>query len=172
MRLGFGNNWVLAAIIVAVPYLSRPVGATLAVKGARSKPDLACDLVDALAERFGDRGIDVVADAVYGCGAFAGLGEDMTMITRARSTAVFSEVAPPRTGKRGRPRRKGERIGTPTDIAASATWKTVTVARYATTATVAVTDRVCLWYGTWRTDPPASSSCARAHARPAPAATT
>jgi hypothetical protein len=27
------------------------------------------------------------------------------------------------------------------------------VARYGTTAMVAVTDRVCLWYGTWRTDP-------------------
>lgn len=158
VKLGFGNNWVVAAIIVTVPYLSRPVAlpvlATLAVKGGdRSKPDLARDLVDALAERFPDRGIDVVGDAAYGCGAFAGLGDDMTMTTRARSNAVFSELAPPRTGKRGRPRLKGERIGTPTDIAASATWKTVTVARYGTTATVQVTDRVCLWYGTWRTDP-------------------
>jgi hypothetical protein len=157
VKLGFGNNWVVVAIIVTVPYLSRsvalPVLATLAVKGARSKPDLARDLVDALAERFGDRGIDVVADAAYGCGGFAGLGDDMTMTTRARSNAVFSEVAPPPTGKRGRPRLKGERIGTPPNIAASATWKTVTVARYGTTATVAVTDRVCLWYGTWRTDP-------------------
>lgn len=158
VKLGFGNNWVVVAIIVTLPFVSRPValpvGATLAVKGGdRSKPDLARDLVDALAERFGDRGIDVVGDAAYGCGGFAGLGDDMTMTTRARSNAVFSELAPPRTGKRGRPRRKGERIGTPTDIAASATWKTVTVARYGTTATVAVTDRVCLWYGTWRTDP-------------------
>jgi DDE superfamily endonuclease len=157
VKLGFGNNWVVVAIIVTVPYLSRPVAlpvlATLAVKGARSKPDLARDLVDALAERFGDRGIDVVADAAYGCGGFAGLGDDMTMTTRARSNAVFFEGAPPRTGKRGRPRLKGERIGTPPNIAASATWKTVTVARYGTTATVAVTDRRCLWYGTWRTDP-------------------
>jgi hypothetical protein len=158
VKVGFGNNWVVAAIIVTVPYLSRPVAlpvlATLAVKGGdRSKPDLARDLVDALAERFPDHGIDVVGDAAYGCGAFAGLGDDMTMTTRARSNAVFSEMAPPRTGKRGRPRLKGERIGTATDIAASATWKTLTVARYGTTATVQVTDRVCLWYGTWRTDP-------------------
>lgn len=48
-----------------------------------------------------------MADAAYGCGAFAGLGHDMTMTTRARSTAVFCEPAPPRTGKRGRPRLKG-----------------------------------------------------------------
>ena len=74
------------------------------------------------------------------------------MTTRARSNAVFSEPAPPRTGKRGRPRLKGERIGTPGDIARCAAWKTVTVTRYGTTATVQLTERVCLWYGTWRTD--------------------
>jgi hypothetical protein len=76
----------------------------------------------------------------------------MTMTTRARSNAVFHELAPPRTGKRGRPRLKGHRIGTPTDIATSATWQTVTVARYGTRATCQITERRCLWYGTWRTD--------------------
>ena len=143
---------------MTLPFCTRPVAlpvlATLAVKGSgRSKPDLARDLVDALAERFPDRGVHVVGDSAYGCGAFAGLGPDMTMTTRARSNAVFSEPAPPRTGKRGRPRLKGERIGTPTDIARRATWKTVTVTRYGTTATVQLTERLCLWYGTWRTDP-------------------
>jgi DDE superfamily endonuclease len=123
-----------------------PVLAALAVKGGdRSKPDLARDLVDALAERFPDRGIDVVADAAYGCGAFAGLGRDMTMTTRARSTAVFHELAPPRTGTRGRPRLKGDRIGTPAQLAASATWRTATVTRYGTTAAVQIAERVCLW---------------------------
>ena len=157
-KLGYGNNWIVVAIVVTLPFCTRPVAlpvlATLAVKGSgRSKPDLARDLVDALAERFPDRAIHVVGDAAYGCGAFAGLGPDMTMTTRARSNAVFSEPAPPRTGKRGRPRLKGERIGTPTDIARRATWKTVTVTRYGTTATVQLTERLCLWYGTWRTDP-------------------
>jgi len=146
------------AIIVTLPYLSRPVAlpvlATLAVKGSdRSKPDLARDLVDALAERFPDRGIHVVGDAAYGCGAFAGLGPDMTMTTRARSNAVFSEPAPHRTGKRGRPRLKGHRIGTPAEIARSSPWRTVSVCRYGITATCQITERVCLWYGTWRTDP-------------------
>ena len=157
-KLGFGNNWVVAAIIVTLPFCTRPVAlavlATLAVKGGdRSKPDLARDLVDALAERFPDRRIDLVADAAYGAGVFAGLGDDMTITTRARSNAAFYEPAPPRTGKRGRPRLKGDRIGTPTDIATSATWKTVSVTRYGTTTTVQIAERVCLWFGTWRTDP-------------------
>jgi hypothetical protein len=155
-KLGFGNNWVVVAIVVAVPFLSRPVAlpvlAALAVKGGASKPDLARDLVDAIAERFPDRDIHAVADAAYGCSAFIGLGEGMTMTTRAKANAVFSHLAPPRTGKRGRPRRKGERIGTPADIATSARWRTVSVSRYRTTSTVQITEQVCLWYGTWRTD--------------------
>lgn len=155
-KLGFGNNWVVLAVIVTLPFLSRPVAlpvlAALAVKGGRSKPDLARDLLDAIAERFPDRDIHLVADAAYGCDAFAGLGHGMTMTTRARVNAVFSRLAPPRTGKRGRPRLKGERIGTPADIARSARWKTVTVSRYGTTITVQITDLTCLWYGTWRTD--------------------
>jgi hypothetical protein len=155
-KLGFGNNWVVVAIVVTLPFLSRPVAlpvlAALAVKGGATKPDVARDLVDAIAERFLDRELHIVADAAYGCGAFIGLGDGMTMITRARANGVFYRLAPPRTGKRGRPRLKGERIGTPAEIAASARWATVSVSRYGTTSTVTISDVTCLWYGTWRTD--------------------
>lgn len=122
-----------------------PVLAVLVVKGGRSRADLARDLVDLLAERFPDRGIDVVADAAYGCGAFAGLGTDMTMTTRARSNAAFYRLSPPRTGKRGRPRLKRDKIGTPATIATSAAWKRAVVSRYGTAATVQIAERVCLW---------------------------
>jgi DDE superfamily endonuclease len=155
-KLGFGNNWVVVAIIVTLPFMSRPVAlpvlAALAVKGGRTKPDLARDLVDALAEHFGAREIHIVADAAYGCGAFIGLGDGMSMTTRAKANAVFCQLAPPRTGKRGRPRLKGERLGTPTEIASSATWRTVSVSRYGATSTVQIAEQTCLWYGTWRTD--------------------
>jgi DDE superfamily endonuclease len=154
--LGFGNNWVVIAIIVTLPFRSRPVAlpilAALAIKGGPTKPDLARDLLDQVAEHFPDRDIHLVGDSAYGCGAFAGLGAGMTMTTRAKVNVVFSELAPPKTGKRGRPALKGARIGTPTQIARSATWKTVTVSRYGTTGTVKIAERICLWYGTWRTD--------------------
>jgi SRSO17 transposase len=157
-KLGFGNNWVVVAIIVTLPFLSRPVAlpvlAALAVKGGgQSKPDLARDLVDLLAERFLDREIHIVADAAYGCGAFMGLGDGMSMTTRAKATAAFQHSAPARTGKRGRPRLKGDRLGTPTDIAKTATWKQVTVTRYGVTSLVRIAEVSCLWFGTWRTDP-------------------
>jgi hypothetical protein len=74
------------------------------------------------------------------------------MTARARVNAVFHHLAPPKTGKRGRPRLKGDRIGTPHHIATSATWTTVPVSRYGTTSTVRITERVCLWFGVWRTD--------------------
>jgi hypothetical protein len=155
-KLGYGNNWVVVAITVTLPFLSRPVAlpvlAALAVKGGCSKPDLARDLVDLIAERFDGREVHIVADAAYGCGAFIGLGDAMTMTTRVKANAVFSQLAPPRTGKRGRPKLKGDRIGTPADIARSARWRTVSVLRYGTTSTVAITELTCLWYGTWRTD--------------------
>lgn len=155
-KLGYGNNWVVAVIIVTLPFATRPVAlpvlATLAVKGGPTKPDLARKLVDLLAEKFPDRAIHTVGDAAYGCSAFAGLGDDMTMTTRAKTNAVFHHLAPPRTGKRGRPKLKGDRIGTPAQIAASATWKTVTASRYGTTSTVAIAEQVCLWFGAWRTD--------------------
>jgi hypothetical protein len=156
VKLGFGNNWVVLAIVVWLPFCSRPVAlpvlAALAVKGGQSKPDLARDMLDLLAERFGDRAVHLVGDSAYGCAAFAGLGDAMTITTRAKTNTVFYELAPPRTGKRGRPALKGTRIGTPTDIAATAKWKTVNVSRYGTTSTVKVAQRVCLWFGTWRTD--------------------
>ena len=51
----------------------------------------------------------------------------MTWTCRIPRKAVLYELAPPRTGKRGRPRTKGGRPGTADDIAAAATWATVTV---------------------------------------------
>jgi hypothetical protein len=144
------------AIVVTLPFCSHPVAlpvlAALAIKGGTAKPDLARDMLEVLAERFGDRSVHLVGDSAYGCGAFAGLGDGITMTTRAKVNAVFYKQAPPRTGKRGRPALKGNRIGTPADIATAATWKTVTVSRYGTTGTVKIAERVCLWFGTWRTD--------------------
>lgn len=156
VKIGFGNNWVVVAIIVTLPFTSRPVAlpvaAALAVKGGASKPDLARDLLDAIAEHFGDREIHIVGDAAYGTNAFIGLGDAMSMTTRAKTNAVFHHLAPPRTGTRGRPRLKGNRIGTPSDIARTTTWTPLRVSRYGASATVRVSETRCLWYGVWRRD--------------------
>ena len=53
-----------------------------------------------------------------------------TITTRLRANAALYAPAPPRTGTRGRPRRNGDRLGTPAQIAATAQWHTTTVSRY------------------------------------------
>ena len=160
-KIGYGNGWVVLAIVVTLPFGKRPVALpilfALCVKGGRSKPDLARDLLDRVAEAFPSRIIHLVGDAAYGAGHFAGLGAGITMTTRARSNAMFYRSAPPRTGKRGRPRLRGERIGTPADIAAQATehgrWVDTRVRRYGRTLIARTTEITGLWYGVWRTDP-------------------
>jgi len=56
--------------------------------------------------------------------------ERVTLTTRLRANAVLHAPAPPKTGKRGRPRVKGERLGNPAEIAAAAkqsAWRQVSV---------------------------------------------
>ena len=69
-------------------------------------------------------------------------------------TSVLHELPPPRTGRSGRPRTRGARLGTPADVAALATttntWRATRVRRYGRTDAVQITERVCLWYGSFR----------------------
>src|SRR4029434_3700454 len=69
-------------------------------------------------------------------------------------TSVLHELPPPRTGRSGRPRTRGTRLGTPADLAALATttntWSTTQVRRYGRTDTVQITEITCLWYGSFR----------------------
>ena len=151
----------MLAIVVTLPFCRRPIALpilfALCVKGGRSKPDLGRDLLDQVAEAFPTRTIHLVGDAAYGAGHFAGLGHNMTLTTRARSNAVFHHPTPAASGKRGRPRLRGERIGTPTDIADQATtdntWVDTLINRYGTTMRARTTEITGLWFGVWRTDP-------------------
>jgi DDE superfamily endonuclease len=160
-KVGYGNSWVVLAIVVTLPFCRRPVALpilfSLCLKGGRSKPDLGRDLLDQVAEAFPARTIHLVGDAAYGAGHFAGLGRNMTITTRARSNAVFHHPTPAASGKRGRPRLRGERIGTPADIATKATkdntWTETLINRYGTTITARTCEITGLWFGVWRTDP-------------------
>ncbi len=62
-------------------------------------------------------------------------------------TSVLHELPPPRTGRSGRPRTKGTRLGTPTDLAATATWHPTQIRRYGRTDTVHIAEVICVWYG-------------------------
>jgi hypothetical protein len=161
-RTAWGNCWVVAGILVDLPFLAHrsvclPVLARLwQPKQLRSKPALARELVDLLAARFGDRQLHLVADAGYAASALAGLDPTQVTVTvRPRADAALYGLAPPRTGRPGRPRVKGPRLGSIAEVAddPATKWQPATLTRYGKTATVDLTSRTCLWYGTFGKQP-------------------
>ena len=109
-------------------------------------------LVTLLAAALPGRRLHVVADAAYHGPALRVLPAKVTWTCRLPRTAVLYGLAPPRTGRRGRPRTKGERLGTPADLARQATWTTRRVVTYHGRTDIKHIATVrCLWYGSFRT---------------------
>ena len=72
----------------------------------------------------------------------------VTWTTRLPANAVLYALAPPRLpGERGRPCLKGLRLGTPAELAATATWTPVTVRIYGRSHRTDLAALTCLWYG-------------------------
>ncbi len=97
-----------------------------------------------IAARYPDRIVHVVGDAAYVGERLRDLDARITWISRLKLTSVLHELPPPRTGRSGRPRTRGARLGTPTDLAADATagarWRTTRVRRYGRTDAVRITE--------------------------------
>jgi hypothetical protein len=126
-----------------------------------SKQALASGLVTRIANAYPDRRVHVVADTWYagmggapgatrGATQARGVPDNVTITSRARSNATFNAIHIPEPGAIGRPKHRGDKLGTAADIAATATFKAITVTRYAQTATVLAADKRCLWYGVYR----------------------
>src|SRR5262245_7966618 len=151
-KLAFGHRWVVVGVIVRPSFLSRPLCLPVLCrrwqgKGTTSTVELVAQLITTIAARVPHRRVHVVADAAYHGQCLRDLPAAVTWTTRLPRNAVLYHLAPQPTGKRGRPRLKGERIGTPAQAAATAMWRTVSVARYGRTDTVSVAVLDCLWYG-------------------------
>jgi DDE superfamily endonuclease len=154
-QVGLGNNWVIAAIVVRLPFCSRPVAlpvlARLVHKNLKPAPasrlTLARQMTAALARALPGRDIDVVADAAYAGKDLARLPWQVTWTTRLRKDAALYELPGPRTGRRGRPRVKGNRLPSLAALAGTLTFTPVTVRRYGKTATIHAAVTRCLWHG-------------------------
>lgn len=154
--LGRGNCLVIVCLVVVVPFMARPVSLPVLLrlhipKSTESKTVQARAMVDLLAGQFPDRTFHVVGDALYRGPVWRELPEGVTFTTRLAKTAVLYGRQPPPTGKRGHPRWKGDRLGTPADLAAQAdtegTWRTTTVDRYGRCDTIEIAEVACLWWG-------------------------
>lgn len=155
-KLGRGNRWVIAGIIVDLPFTTGPTCLPIlfrlwAGKGTASPVVLAGQLLTLLADAFPDRTIHAVGDAAYHGMALVVAGTTIT--TRLPANAALYGPRPPRTGKRGRPRKKGAPLGKLTNLAADASWRAVPVKRYGRVDTVQVAVITCLWYGTFADTP-------------------
>jgi hypothetical protein len=151
-QTGFGNNWVIGGIVVSLPMLTRPVCLPVLARLVRkdtvsaSRLWLARQMVTALAQALPGRRIHVVADAAYAGKELHGMPEQVTWTTRLRKDAALYDVAPPRTGRPGAPRKKGKRLPKLAALARTATFTPATVLRYGKTDTVHVATLRCLWY--------------------------
>jgi DDE superfamily endonuclease len=155
-KIAFGNTWVIAAIVVRLPFCSSPVALPVLFrlwrgKGTASQVVLAGQLLALLASVFAGRGVHGTGDAAFHGEALKVAGTTWT--TRLPANAVLYAPAPPRTGKRGRPRVKGARLGKPAQIAAAASWQAVTAHCYGTTGTLLAAAADAVWHGSFKSAP-------------------
>ena len=157
-KLAFGHRWVVVGVIVRPSFLSRPLCLPVLCrrwrgKGTTSTVDLAAQMITTIAGRVPGRRVHVVADAAYHGKGLRDLPVHISWTTRLPRNAVLYHRAPAPTGKRGRPRLKGDRIGTPAQATATAVFQTVPVARYGRSDTVSIAVLDCLWYGVFGPQP-------------------
>jgi hypothetical protein len=158
-KTGRGNNWVVLAIIVRLPFCTRPVAlpvmAKLVVKGTMSASRLwlARHMIQRLADALPGRDIHGVADSAYAGEELRKLGKKVTWTTRLRKDAALHGLPPERTGKKGRPRVRGDRLPKLAGLAAVTAFTQVTVTRYGKTETIHAAAVTCLWYSVFGTRP-------------------
>ncbi len=164
-RTRWGNCWVVVVLVVQLDCLGgRQVGLPILFRLFRpkddahpdrpSQPELARTLIDMILERFATRVVDLVMDGAYASKAWRGLPDRVTVTTRMRSNAAVFALAPPRTGKQGRPALKGARLGSLAQLAAAAVFEAVTITAPDGRSRVEhVATMTCLWYGPFHTRP-------------------
>lgn len=145
-----GLNLIVLAVRVVSPWggepLALPVNVRLHRKGGATLPDLAAEMMGELAGWFPARRFVLCADGAYA--TLAGRGLERThVVSRMRRDAALFEPAPPRTGRRGRPRTRGKRLPTPDQLAARARkWVTAEIDIRGRKVTRQVWTKDVLWY--------------------------
>lgn len=119
--LARGLNLVVLAVRLSPPWggmpIALPVGVALHTKDGPTLVELAAGLLHRLAEQCPERSFILCADGFYATLAGHGLPRT-TVISRMRRDAAIYKAPPPRTGKRGRPRIRGQRQPAPPGLVA------------------------------------------------------
>jgi DDE superfamily endonuclease len=160
-RPAWGHRWVVVGVICHPPFVRRavclPILARLWLPGDpdRTPLVLARELLDLAVTHLGDRPIHLVGDAAYIGTPLRGLPAHVTVTARLRCDAALHAPAPPPTGRRGRPRVKGNRLPDLIVLAAMTRyrWTPVQVRCYGRTLQREVLAIGCLWYGALKGQP-------------------
>jgi hypothetical protein len=164
-RTRWGNCLVVVGLVVALPCLGGrnvclPVFFRLfrpkddAHPNRRSQPELAREMIDPIVARFPRHRLHLLFDGAYATKAWRALPQHVTITTRMRGNAALYELAPPRTGRRGRPALKGRRLPSLGELAKTLAFKAVTIAGAdGRQRTEQVAELTCLWYGPFHTQP-------------------
>lgn len=154
-----GLNLVVITLTIHPPWGGMPIAVPVNVRVHRKDDTTttighAAAMLAQLADWLPGRSLHLVADGAYA--TLAGHGLPRTHLTcRMRRDAALYEAAPPRTGKRGRPRLKGARLPTPaqlSDTLPARAFSTTQVDVRGTSVTRLIHVRDVLWYRVNKTD--------------------
>jgi hypothetical protein len=154
-----GLNLVVITLTITPPWGGCPVAVPVNVRVHKKHDPTttvahAAAMIREIVDWLPGRRTHLVADGAYA--TLAGAGLHRTQITsRMRRDAALYDAAPPRTGKRGRPRTRGERLPTPAQLSNTIpkrAWRKIAVDVRGHTVDRLVHTRDVLWYRVNKTD--------------------
>lgn len=145
-----GLNLVVLCVRVRPPWggmeISVPVNVRLHRKNGPTMPELAKQMMAELARWLPDRSFVLCADGAYATLAGSHLGRSV-VVSRMRRDAALYEAPPQKTGRPGRPRKRGARLPTPSALAKAAKgWKEANLDWRGRRVTKLVWTKDVLWY--------------------------
>jgi hypothetical protein len=155
--IALGLNLLVMTVRIRPPWGGMPIGLPVMVmlhrKGGEKLTDMAARALRLCASWFPDRSIRCCADGAFAAALIPVANSQITVISRIRRDAALNALPPKATGKRGRPRQRGGRLGKPTAIAKSARkkWKLVTTQERGMDRKRLVYCQVVLWYAVRKT---------------------
>jgi hypothetical protein len=149
--IAWGLNVLVVTLRIRAPWGGEPLGLPIWValhrKDGPKLTELATQALITITSWFPGRRVRCCADGAYASTLMSIRIPDLVTVSRLQRNAALYGLKPPPTGRRGRPRQRGDRIGTPTSIAKRArTWITVSCDQRGQTVTKLVHARALLWY--------------------------
>lgn len=174
----FGHSWVVLSLHLSFPFapdkvwalpilvrlyrkkkaktapsrngkLERKQTGHATVKQYRTRPELASEMIRIVANWIPQRKLRILGDSEYAGGTISRhLPANVELISRMIMDAALFEPAPAKSASRGRPRKKGNRLANPTQMAnnASRRWTKTTLRLYGRKVKVWYKSLDALWY--------------------------